>query len=119
MYLSSWKEIAEYLHTSVRTAQRWERYSNLPVRRAGSRNIIAAIPQELEQWRHAQRRRPSNGSQPGHALVQLQRVHLLVTDLVRNLDIVRRSTEKLQFTLVTSRKARLQRAVAKPSTRAS
>jgi hypothetical protein len=29
----SWKEIASYLHTSVRTTQRWEKTEGLPVRR--------------------------------------------------------------------------------------
>ena len=31
--LESWKEIADYLRTSVRTVQRWEKVEGLPVRR--------------------------------------------------------------------------------------
>jgi hypothetical protein len=49
--LSGWKEIAEHLHLTVRTAQRWERLG-LPVRRVSESpcSPVVAIPDELEQW---------------------------------------------------------------------
>ena len=49
--LSGWKEIAEYLHLGVRTAQRWERLG-LPVRRVSDSpcSPVVAIPDELELW---------------------------------------------------------------------
>jgi len=50
--LGSWKEIAAYLNTSVRTVQRWEKTEALPVRRhkhiAGG--TIYAYRQELDAW---------------------------------------------------------------------
>lgn len=49
--LSGWKEIAEHLHTGVRTAQRWEQLG-LPVRRVSpsSCSPVVAICDELELW---------------------------------------------------------------------
>jgi hypothetical protein len=50
--LKGWKEIAAFLHTSVRTVQRWERGRQLPVRRieTSTVSIIYASGQELEDW---------------------------------------------------------------------
>ena len=50
--LDSWKEIAAYLHRSVRTVTRWEREEGLPIRRhqhnrSGS---IYAYKAELDEW---------------------------------------------------------------------
>ncbi len=49
--LSSWKEVARYIGKGVRTVQRWERNSGLPVRRpmAGCSAIIA-YTEELDAW---------------------------------------------------------------------
>ena len=47
--LTSWKEIAHYLNCGVRTAQRWERELNLPVRRRRGQAVLA-IPSELDTW---------------------------------------------------------------------
>ena len=49
--LCGWKEIAEYLHLTVRTAQRWES-AGLPVHRAyeSQRSPVLASQDELEQW---------------------------------------------------------------------
>jgi hypothetical protein len=57
--LSGWKEIAEHLHLTVRTAQRWERLG-LPVRRVSDSpcSPVVAIPDELELWARAQSLRP-------------------------------------------------------------
>ena len=50
--LGSWKEIANYLGKSVRTAQRWERTIRLPVRRpmAGNSAIVLAYTAEIDEW---------------------------------------------------------------------
>ena len=50
--LKGWKEIAAFLHTSVRTVQRWERGRQLPVRRieTATVSIIYASRHELEEW---------------------------------------------------------------------
>ena len=47
--LTSWKEIAAYLGKGVRTVQRWSAERGFPVRRPG-RNIIVAIPSEIDAW---------------------------------------------------------------------
>jgi hypothetical protein len=49
--LNGWKEIAEHLHRTPRSAQRWERLG-LPVRRlsASPRSPIVAFSNELEDW---------------------------------------------------------------------
>ena len=59
--LQSWKEIAAYLGRDERTARRWERDENLPVRRyrTGRRSSVYAYAGELEAWRAA--RRPKVG----------------------------------------------------------
>lgn len=56
--LCGWKEIAEFLHLTVRTAQRWER-AGLPVRRAyeSERSPVLASPDELEFWLNTRQRR--------------------------------------------------------------
>jgi hypothetical protein len=50
--LNSWKEIAVYLGRGVRTAQRWERELQLPVRRPRerSRSAVIAFRSELDRW---------------------------------------------------------------------
>ena len=51
-HLVSWKEIAEYMHCGVRTAQRYEREFGLPVRRptARSRGSVMATRAEIDAW---------------------------------------------------------------------
>jgi|GEM_PF-3171939 len=51
--IRGWKEIANYLGTSERTAQRWETLHNLPIRRMASdrASVVSAIPSELDAWR--------------------------------------------------------------------
>jgi hypothetical protein len=50
--LNSWKEIANYLGRGVRTVQRWERDSGLPVHRpkGKDRSAVLAFPEELNAW---------------------------------------------------------------------
>lgn len=52
-FLTSWKDIAEYLGKGVRTAQRWERDLGLPIRRPsglGRKNPVIALSQDLDDW---------------------------------------------------------------------
>ncbi len=50
--LRSWKEIAEYLGVSIRTAQLWEVERDLPVKRLpGGRSRVSAALSELEAWK--------------------------------------------------------------------
>jgi hypothetical protein len=53
--LASWKEIAEYLGVTVRTAQKWETERGMPVRRlpGGSRGRVLVTTDELECWKLA------------------------------------------------------------------
>ena len=78
--LGSWKEIASYLGKGVRTVQRWERCSGLPIHRPSgtSKGVVIAFPAELDQWVRRQDRdvrlfhviaqhqafAPTGGSQP-------------------------------------------------------
>jgi len=50
--LRSWKDIARYLGTCVKTVQRWENVYNLPVRRT-ERNkgaVVFALTNEIDEW---------------------------------------------------------------------
>ena len=53
--LNSWKEIATYLQRGVRTVQRWERESGLPVHRVRrtEHSPVFAYVRELEAWRNS------------------------------------------------------------------
>lgn len=56
--LSSWKEIANRLDVSVRTAQLWEKERGLPVRRLrGRRGRVFVLVAELEAWLLAEKPR--------------------------------------------------------------
>src|SRR6516165_609550 len=50
--LDSWKEIAAYLRREVRTVQRWEKSSGLPVHRLqiGKQGSVYAHKAELDAW---------------------------------------------------------------------
>lgn len=50
--LNSWKEIAAYLDTSIRTVQRWERMEGLPVHRHEHASVatIYAYTSEVDAW---------------------------------------------------------------------
>jgi tetratricopeptide (TPR) repeat protein len=51
--LDSWKGIANYLNTSVRTVQRWEKQERLPVHRHGHarQDTVYAFKLEVDRWR--------------------------------------------------------------------
>ncbi len=57
--LNSWKEIATYLDTSVRTVQRWEANEGLPVHRHEHVRVgtVYAYSSEVEAWLDSRRKR--------------------------------------------------------------
>ena len=58
--LHGWKEIANHLRRSPRTAQRWERELGLPVRRlaTGGGEAVYALKSELDEWRRSNEAKP-------------------------------------------------------------
>lgn len=50
--LDSWKEIAAYVKRGVRTVQRWERDSGLPIHRLNrdKRSVVFAFRSEIDSW---------------------------------------------------------------------
>lgn len=54
--LSSWKEIAAYLHCDESTARRWERKARLPVYRVGGSrgSSVYAYTEEIDAWLRGQ-----------------------------------------------------------------
>ncbi len=62
----SWKEIANYLNTSVRTVQRWERNERFPVRRHSHarQDTVYAFKEEIDRWRSERDRRPQPDGTP-------------------------------------------------------
>jgi len=56
--LRSWKEIAHYLGTCVRTVQRWEQAHNFPVRRLQRAKgaAVFAVVSEVNDWMRAKTR---------------------------------------------------------------
>jgi len=48
-WLSGWKAIANYIDRSVKTAKRYHKFHDMPVRR-GPRNMPMALPHELDNW---------------------------------------------------------------------
>jgi eukaryotic-like serine/threonine-protein kinase len=57
--LNSWKEVAAWLKTSVRTVQRWERQEGLPVHRHQHASVgtVYAYTSEVEKWLASRRQR--------------------------------------------------------------
>lgn len=51
--LRGWKEIADFLGTSARSAQRWERELGMPVQRLRmtTGSVVSSYPSELDAWR--------------------------------------------------------------------
>lgn len=70
--LSSWKGIAAYLNSSVRTVRRWERTEGLPVHRHVHRKLgrVFAVTAELDAWRQSRARSPAPASGPARAAPQ-------------------------------------------------
>jgi TolB-like protein len=67
--LGSWKAIAAYLDSSVRTVRRWERAEGLPVHRHMHHKLgrVFALRSELDAWRKTRARGPKPESRPSSA----------------------------------------------------
>jgi phage terminase Nu1 subunit (DNA packaging protein) len=88
--LNGWKEIAEFLNLTQRTAQRWERLG-LPVRRVSDspRSPIVAFHHEIEGWvRHRTTRLQNSGTLSGN-LLAYRATRLETQKLVRELRAAR------------------------------
>ena len=108
--LGSWKEIASYLGKGVRTVQRWERYSGLPVHRPSGSNkgVVIAFPAELEQWARRQ-----DGAGVTSARLTLERSAVLRAQLKNNTQQLVDSTRELMaHTNAFMEKARRRRVQA-------
>src|SRR4051812_30348686 len=62
----SWKQIADYLDTSVRTVQRWEKHEQLPVHRHSHarQDTVYAFKDEIDRWRSERDRLPQPAGTP-------------------------------------------------------
>ncbi|MGO9270922.1 MAG: tetratricopeptide repeat protein [Terriglobia bacterium] len=66
--LGSWKEIASYLQSGVRTVQRWERLEGLPVHRHLHNKLgtVYAFKSEVDTWRNQRRSLLTEQTTPGN-----------------------------------------------------
>jgi TolB-like protein len=73
--LGSWKAIAAYLDSSVRTVRRWERAEGLPVHRHMHHKLgrVFALRTELDAWRKTRARSPHPASRLTSALAPASR----------------------------------------------
>jgi hypothetical protein len=80
--LKSWKGIAHYLKAGVRTVQRWERGSGLPVYRAGSteRAPVFAYRTELDAWLHSRGARKTLARYQAENIPQVVARHSVLLD---------------------------------------
>lgn len=94
--LGSWKEIASYLGKGVRTVQRWERCSGLPVHRpsGSSKGVVLAFPAELDRWARRQDG-TDNGREQIPSPLHIQRNLALSTELMAQTRMLRDSTREL------------------------
>ena len=90
--LGSWKEIANYLGKGVRTVQRWERCSGLPVHRpsGSSKGVVVAFPAELDRWARRQ-----DGTQPLPSALTIQRNLALSNELMSQTRMLRAVSREL------------------------
>lgn len=82
-YLHSWKEIAAYMGTSVRTVQRWESQQRLPVHRPkGSlKGGVLAVKSELECWIKSTPGRPELVRSDGEITPeQIRQIEIVLVD---------------------------------------
>lgn len=66
--LSGWKQIADFLSISERTALRWEKDRNMPVHRIGEKGRVYAYENELLEWKNS----ISNGNGNSENLIKLK-----------------------------------------------
>ncbi len=86
--LNSWKEIASYLDTSVRTVQRWEHTEALPVRRHSHSRVATAYAytSEVDAWLKSRQKQVTGraaGVPPSDLLPSPKRLIVLPFRLIR------------------------------------
>jgi hypothetical protein len=112
--LNSWKDIATHLHTSVRTAQRWELHFGLPIHRPSGthKGPVLAFEAELDRWvghggakeqpangnsrpfQVHQQRWTENGSKVLSAQQRVERMHALISEVKTRTERLRQQLEK-------------------------
>ena len=83
MVISGWKEIAKYLGSGIRSAQRWAKSHDLPVHRPvqlHKRGPVIALSEDLDEW---VRRGGANERPPDDLLLRHQEI---IAALRRSLD---------------------------------
>ena len=103
-YLTSWKEIAEYMRSGVRTVQRYERELGLPVRRPTGklRGSVMATRAEIDAWIAA------GPVRDAFRLVRVEHNALTrkqTTELGDNISEMRKLKEQMQALRLESRSA--------------
>ena len=95
MILNSWKDIASYLHCSVRTAQRCER-AGMPVHRPSghSRSAVVAMTDELDAWRNRPRNEPVSVA---HVIARRREVQAFAIALRKQLQECREHSASLRM----------------------
>jgi phage terminase Nu1 subunit (DNA packaging protein) len=98
--LNGWKEIAEHLHRTPRSVQRWERLG-LPVRRlsASPRSPIVAFSNELEDWIRRKKKTQTAVTDPAEAHVAYMRTLHETQRLVDELKAARLEHKRLVATI--------------------
>jgi hypothetical protein len=96
-YLSSWKEIANYMGKGVRTVQRYEAQYGLPVRRpAGkSRAAVIATRAEIDAWIAASPIREAFRLNPGFEIRRVPELNA-IRDGIREMHALREQMTALR-----------------------
>lgn len=127
--LNGWKEIARHLGTSVRSAQRYERFGGLPVRRptGRERGAVLATKSELGAWVSANPLKDSFSLRPilprngGVAVASFRNTiaeqRQLREEMARRNEKVRTSLELLRATSLSCRMNPLENSNDRPHVR--
>jgi len=97
MLLTGWKEIANYLKSGVRTAQRWED-EGLPVIRLNpnhARGHVVAYSEHLDRW-IKQSRGDASGLLDNETEIKLKRTQELVLSLSKQRFEIKRRVDELR-----------------------
>lgn len=101
--LSSWKEVANYLGKSLRTAQRYERECGLPVRRPAGKwhAAVFATKDEMEAWVKANPTREVH--LPLNSNVNVEKMQKLCDEMTGLQAELRATLEELRDSLLSLR----------------
>lgn len=120
--LTSWKSIAQYMGTGVRTVQRWTSERGFPVRGTGSghKRLVIAMTEEIDAWVHSQSLHASdinNHSEPDEALqeriaslqseIRILRLRIDVMRMRKEEDVLCRSARLLELSSLLQQESRV------------